>query len=222
MVLSFFGERPILLNAAMLGILFASFFWPSTLDVRELTLNSQKQYSTGRFPTILHPNGKQRRKKKRKNFTSWSDQHVSLKDSLRYIRRNRDELIARVKKDGALLLRGFGVATPNDFNEVIEAFGIPNFSYDDSLSNAFRIMKAPRVFTANEAPPNNTIFLHVSVETVSLLWNGVHYLLLLFNYYLLLLFIVVLIIIRFLLIFFLCQHELIMIFYYVADHLFSF
>ncbi len=39
----------------------------------------------------------------------------------------------------------------------VAAFGLPNFAYEDSLSNAVRINKTPRVFTANEAPPDVTI-----------------------------------------------------------------
>ena len=40
------------------------------------------------------------------------------------------------------------------------AFDLPNFAYDESLSNAVRVNRTPRVFTANEAPPSVTIFLH--------------------------------------------------------------
>ena len=40
------------------------------------------------------------------------------------------------------------------------AFGLPNFTYEDSLSNAVRVVYTPRVFSANEAPPETTIFLH--------------------------------------------------------------
>ena len=39
-------------------------------------------------------------------------------------------------------------------------FNYPNFSYADSLSNAYRINFTPRVFSANEAPSDITIFLH--------------------------------------------------------------
>jgi hypothetical protein len=42
----------------------------------------------------------------------------------------------------------------------VAAFGLPNFAYEDSLSNAVRVVYTPRVFSANEAPPETTIFLH--------------------------------------------------------------
>ena len=54
---------------------------------------------------------------------------------------------------GAVLLRGLPLSTAEDF-------GLPGFSYDDSLSNAYRINYTSRVFSANEAPPAATIALH--------------------------------------------------------------
>ena len=49
---------------------------------------------------------------------------------------------------------------PEDFDRFVAAFKLPNFPYEKSLSNAVRINRTPRVFTANEAPPSVTIFLH--------------------------------------------------------------
>ena len=59
-----------------------------------------------------------------------------------------------------MLLRGLPLATPEEFDAAVSAFGFPNFSYADSLSNAYRLNYTPRVFSANEAPPEVTIFLH--------------------------------------------------------------
>ncbi|MBC8243464.1 MAG: TauD/TfdA family dioxygenase [Verrucomicrobia bacterium] len=70
------------------------------------------------------------------------------------------ELDAQAAAHGAVLVRGLPLAKPEDFDAVVGAFGYPNFSYDDSLSNAYRINYTPRVFSANEAPPDLTIFLH--------------------------------------------------------------
>ncbi|MCL4129784.1 UNVERIFIED_CONTAM: hypothetical protein GTU68_052000 [Idotea baltica] len=50
--------------------------------------------------------------------------------------------------------------TAEDFDRFIRAFNYPNFKYEDSLSNAVRVVKTDRVFTANEAPPEVTIFFH--------------------------------------------------------------
>jgi hypothetical protein len=61
---------------------------------------------------------------------------------------------------GVILFRNFPTINEWDFDAFIAAFDLPNYSYEDSLSNAHRIVKTPRVFTANEAPRNFTIYLH--------------------------------------------------------------
>ncbi len=70
------------------------------------------------------------------------------------------QLIEQSSAHGAVLFRGFPLVTPEDFDAFVAAFGLANFPYDQSLSNAVRINKTARVFTANEAPPEVTIFLH--------------------------------------------------------------
>ena len=71
-----------------------------------------------------------------------------------------DKLCARASAHGAVLLHGFPLASAEDFDAMVEAFNLPGFSYDNSLSNAYRINFTPRVFSANEAPPEATISLH--------------------------------------------------------------
>ena len=70
------------------------------------------------------------------------------------------ELARLSGEHGAVLVRGLPLAKPEEFDAVVNALGLPNFSYADSLSNAYRINYTPRVFSANEAPPDVTIFLH--------------------------------------------------------------
>ena len=69
-------------------------------------------------------------------------------------------LLRQAAEHGAILFRGFPLATAEDFDRFVAAFDLPNFAYDESLSNAVRVNRTPRVFTANEAPPSVTIFLH--------------------------------------------------------------
>ena len=61
---------------------------------------------------------------------------------------------------GAIVFRGFGLVSDADFDRFIQAFSWPNFTYAESLSNAVRRNRTPRVFTANEAPPDVQIYLH--------------------------------------------------------------
>lgn len=79
--------------------------------------------------------------------TDWlATQSSSLKDEL--------------ATNGALLFRGFPIKNAEDFDKFSLVFNYGNFTYEESLSNAVRINKTPRVFTANEAPPEMEIFLH--------------------------------------------------------------
>ena len=97
----------------------------------------------GAFPLVLAPT-----------------QPVKLGDGLAWIDAQRAQLLGNVDRHGVLLLRDFGVRSAEDFDAVIAAFDLPNFTYADSLSNAVRVNLTPRVFTANEAPPDVSIFLH--------------------------------------------------------------
>jgi hypothetical protein len=53
-----------------------------------------------------------------------------------------------------------GVNDDQDFDRFIRAFDWPSFTYEESLSNAVRRNRTELVFTANEAPPDVSIFLH--------------------------------------------------------------
>ncbi len=77
-----------------------------------------------------------------------------------WLAEHREDLLQKTDLHGAILLRGFPVVTAEDFDAVISSFGLPNFTYAESLSNAVRINRTERVFTANEAPPDVTIYLH--------------------------------------------------------------
>ena len=69
-------------------------------------------------------------------------------------------LMEQLATHGAILFRGFGVTDAQAFDDFVAGFGLPNFAYDESLSNAVRHNRTPRAFTANEAPQDVEIFLH--------------------------------------------------------------
>lgn len=77
-----------------------------------------------------------------------------------FVAANKAAVYAALGDAGALLFRGFDVPDPQAFDAVVEAYGEPGFTYEDSLSNAVRTNVTSRVFTANEAPPTTEIFLH--------------------------------------------------------------
>ncbi|MCH2386031.1 MAG: TauD/TfdA family dioxygenase [Pedosphaera sp.] len=107
-----------------------------------LTIPGQHEYGGKPFPlAIKAPEG-------------------SLPEGCEWARGVADELSKAAFEHGAVLVRGLPMASPKDFDSIVSAFSFPNFSYADSLSNAYRINFTPRVFSANEAPPDVTIFLH--------------------------------------------------------------
>ena len=69
-------------------------------------------------------------------------------------------LMEQLATHGAILFRGCGVTDARAFDDFVTGFDLPNFAYDESLSNAVRHNRTPRVFTANEAPQDVEIFLH--------------------------------------------------------------
>ncbi|MCA9144838.1 MAG: TauD/TfdA family dioxygenase [Planctomycetaceae bacterium] len=86
--------------------------------------------------------------------------NTTLAATTAWIESHRSELEEQLAVHGALLFRGFPLATPQDFDAFIGGFGYPNFPYKDSLSNAVRTNFTERVFSANEAPADVTIYLH--------------------------------------------------------------
>ena len=84
----------------------------------------------------------------------------SLDEACAWVTGAAPELSRLAGEHGAVLVRGLPLAKPEEFDAVVSALGYPNFSYANSLSNAYRINHTPRVFSANEAPADVTIFLH--------------------------------------------------------------
>jgi alpha-ketoglutarate-dependent taurine dioxygenase len=115
----------------------------NTIRVSPIAVPHQQTHYGQPFPLVLH-----------------CDNPTTLDASCQWITAHRDELIRQASDHGAILFRNFGPRTAQDFDQFIAAFNLPNFAYEDSLSNAVRVNKTPRVFTANEAPPTVTIFLH--------------------------------------------------------------
>jgi alpha-ketoglutarate-dependent taurine dioxygenase len=85
---------------------------------------------------------------------------ATLEDTLAWIKQSQRHLLQLASLHGAVLLRGFPLATAEDFDAVMGDLLIENFPYKKSLSNAVRINRTERVFSANEAPPEVQIFFH--------------------------------------------------------------
>ncbi|MCG6155556.1 TauD/TfdA family dioxygenase [Rubinisphaera margarita] len=88
------------------------------------------------------------------------DENAQLTPLLEAISGARDELLVEATQHGAVLFRGLPMPTANEFDQFIQALQLPNFPYAKSLSNAVRVNRTERVFSANEAPPDVQIFFH--------------------------------------------------------------
>jgi alpha-ketoglutarate-dependent taurine dioxygenase len=117
---------------------------PGPLPVSSGSLPGQECHGGEPFPFVLE----------------CRSQSAGLGEVAAWIEQERDELCKIAGSSGAILFRGFPLRTAEDFDAFVAPFGLANFPYEDSLSNAVRINRTPRVFTANEAPPTATIFLH--------------------------------------------------------------
>jgi alpha-ketoglutarate-dependent taurine dioxygenase len=115
-----------------------------TLRVQPVTVPGQQSHYGQPFPLVLVN----------------QSQGTTLDASASWISEHRDALLRQAAEHGAILFRSFPLRTPEDFDRFVTAFSLTNFAYDESLSNAVRVNKTPRVFTANEAPPTVTIYLH--------------------------------------------------------------
>lgn len=124
--------------------LSVGFISETMIEVEELKLDSQQDWDSAIFPLILE----------------CKTEGATLEQTREWINANAEDLEKKASAHGAVLFRGFPLGSDLDFDQFIEAFGFPNFKYEDSLSNAVRTNRTERVFTANEAPPEVTIFLH--------------------------------------------------------------
>ena len=115
--------------------------WVS-MEAEPFTLPGQHKYHGQPFPLALELKTK------------------SLKAGCQWITKNATLLGQQAAGHGAVIIRGLPLTSPQDFDAAVSSFNFPPFSYEDSLSNAYRINYTPLVFSANEAPPEVTIFLH--------------------------------------------------------------
>ena len=118
-------------------------------DIDLITLDAQQPLESGVFPLIVAGHG-----------IEAESMHGGVDAATAWAAERRDDLDTLLAVHGAILLRGFPLASVDDFDAFVRAFDYPNFRYADSLSNAVRVNRTERVFTANEAPPDVEIFLH--------------------------------------------------------------
>ncbi len=114
------------------------------LDVSEISVPGQRFDDGAAFPLALECRSRE----------------VTLDAVAAWISQHAEKLVQQAALHGVVMFRGFPLLTDRDFDRFVAAFGLPNFKYEDCLSNAVRVVRTERVFTANEAPPDVRICLH--------------------------------------------------------------
>ena len=84
----------------------------------------------------------------------------NLKSTKDWLKENKIFIELKLEEHGAIIFKDLPVKTAEDFDQFVSAFNYDTFTYEESLSNAVRINKTNKVFTANEAPREVEIFLH--------------------------------------------------------------
>ena len=77
-----------------------------------------------------------------------------------WVNENKCFVESQLEEYGAVLCSGRPIESAEDFDLFVSSFNYDTFTYEESLSNAVRINKTNKVFTANEAPKEIEIFLH--------------------------------------------------------------
>ena len=115
----------------------------TSLSIQEIALDQQQHYEDI-FPLVYASEN---------SLSTLTQVH-------KWLGENKERLLEQLSRHGAILFRGLPVNSDSDFDSVIQSFGLKNFTYGESLSNAVRRNRTERVFTANEAPASVSIFLH--------------------------------------------------------------
>ena len=117
------------------------------MEVIEAQIDEQKIIDGRVFPLALFP----------------SEEH-SKDDLLTWAKENQEWLRKKLLEYGALLLRGFRVDSPHDFEELIDVAGFPRMPYIGGA--APRSSVTSRVLTSNESPPTEPIPFHHEMAQV--------------------------------------------------------
>ncbi|MBA3313637.1 MAG: TauD/TfdA family dioxygenase [Planctomycetaceae bacterium] len=116
----------------------------AVLEVSALSLPDQQRHGETVFPYVIR----------------CESADATRADVERWVAMQSRKLLELAAMHGAVVFRDFALSTAEDFDAFVTALGIPNFPYKKSLSNAVRVNRTERVFSANEAPPEVTIFFH--------------------------------------------------------------
>ena len=120
------------------------------LRVKQITVPEQIEYDGKPFPYVLTP---------APEASDWN-----IGEWIEWLKENRKAIDELLLKYGAVMFTGFPVDSPQDFHDWMEGVGLPSFPYVGGA--APRKVITERVFTANEAPPDQLIPFHHEMAQV--------------------------------------------------------
>ena len=115
----------------------------NAIRVKKASVPGQQKYQDSVFPLVY--------------MGQSTEGIVSITD---WLKNHKNHLENDLATHGAILFRDLKISNDKEFDRFIRAFDWPSFTYEESLSNAVRQNRTDLVFTANEAPPSVSIFLH--------------------------------------------------------------
>ncbi len=121
----------------------------------ETTVPEQREQANGvLFPRLLQPGG----------GGGGGAAASDLNSLVGAIKKHKSWLEQQLKLSGAVLLRGFGVHTAEDFNAVVEAFDYPELPYIGGAAPRYKVVG--RIYTTNDSPPDQTVTFHHEMAQV--------------------------------------------------------
>ena len=122
-------------------------WFPPLLQAQLISIPEQRIVDGRPFPLVLAP-------------ADGSDTATSMPAFLSWLKAHAGEVDDWVRDHGAVLFRGFPLATPEDFAALIdEGLGVENMPYVGGAAVRTSVV-GDRVFTANESPPSEPIPFH--------------------------------------------------------------
>ncbi len=119
------------------------------MNVEPIFIPEQRQVDGQPFPLVLSP----------------SDGPTDLTTALEWLGTHGDELRSQLLEAGAVLLRDFPIASPDDFDALVQAAGFQGMPYVGGAAPRNEVVKG-RVLTTNESPPSEPIPFHHEMSQV--------------------------------------------------------
>ena len=120
------------------------------MNVSPISIPEQKTFDGVDFPLTLSPE---------------AGSPASRETVAQWIRSHADQLRAQMVRHGAILFRGFGFETPEDFEAMLDAAEFENMPYIGGAAPRTQVTQG-RVLTANESPPSEPIPFHHEMAQV--------------------------------------------------------